>query len=436
MDHAGDHRKVQTAVIGSKDAYRPVFIPFDKHDAQVFRRAHQGATFWCGTLLDGCGKQLSDKIYGDRVCHFAHYPPVRCRRVNVGEDSADHLFIAYALDRWLHGQNRPRQGSFTFNGLEHGTCTGLTVAYGKPRSRVAVQLADVSHADWERADVQATSTSANVDWIFGVGSTMAHRQVERDGYALRVRCVSEGMSRSVLLGFQVPDTAVRWVPLGECQVTLRGIWTPAMADMPNGRAADVDRLAREQRPPTPQIRASTPRRPPQQYITPLSTLGSLADSWGFPGKPAVDAWLYRRGLPRERVRVVLNQLPSKVREGMNFALIGEKLAGNAPARRGLGARIIRARGLHLLSKPPAWSEGSAMLATASRQTNEGLVSPAERHEVSKWLKELRTARRASQPTAVDRAVTRLRLLRHTVSESEATRIRQALAAHERLIGRG
>ncbi|MEV5811333.1 competence protein CoiA family protein [Streptomyces mutabilis] len=57
--------------------------------------------FYCGILLGGCGKQLTAKRYLDKKCHFAHRPPVHCRRTRTGEDSADHLYIGQALRQWL-----------------------------------------------------------------------------------------------------------------------------------------------------------------------------------------------------------------------------------------------------------------------------------------------------------------------------------------------
>ncbi|MFE6554223.1 competence protein CoiA family protein [Streptomyces sp. NPDC057746] len=62
--------------------------------------------FYCGVLLGGCGKKLSPKRYTDKKCHFAHRPPVHCRRTEIGEDSADHLYIGRAVASWLKQQGQ------------------------------------------------------------------------------------------------------------------------------------------------------------------------------------------------------------------------------------------------------------------------------------------------------------------------------------------
>ncbi|KOU01129.1 hypothetical protein ADK87_12420 [Streptomyces sp. NRRL F-4711] len=96
-----DTRKVQTAVIGRAGADTPVFLPYDHDEFDLFMRGRSRDDFYCGTLLGGCGKKLSAKRYTEKKCHFAHRPPVHCRRTANGESSADHLYIGQALTRWL-----------------------------------------------------------------------------------------------------------------------------------------------------------------------------------------------------------------------------------------------------------------------------------------------------------------------------------------------
>ncbi|WP_425458661.1 competence protein CoiA family protein [Actinomadura decatromicini] len=78
------------------------------------RLTYGGRTFWCGTWLGGCGNRLMTKIGKRKVPHFAHYPEMvgECRRRNLDETSADHLFIHRDLKTWLGDQGidirRPR----------------------------------------------------------------------------------------------------------------------------------------------------------------------------------------------------------------------------------------------------------------------------------------------------------------------------------------
>jgi len=101
-----DYRLVQTAVIGDRNSDLPVILPMDPRELDLWRKAHPSYTYWCGLQLDGCGGELSDRRYTNKVCHFAHHPsaPV-CRRTANGESSADHLFIKQGVRRLLDGKN-------------------------------------------------------------------------------------------------------------------------------------------------------------------------------------------------------------------------------------------------------------------------------------------------------------------------------------------
>ncbi|MGW9375001.1 zinc finger domain-containing protein, partial [Streptomyces xanthophaeus] len=76
-------------------------------EVDVFRQRYEHDTFWCGTLLGGCGSQVTTKLYTDRVCHFAHHPAAdgtpHCGRNARGVASADHLYVKAAASAWLRG---------------------------------------------------------------------------------------------------------------------------------------------------------------------------------------------------------------------------------------------------------------------------------------------------------------------------------------------
>jgi hypothetical protein len=88
-------------VLSSAESEEPLMLPMEAIELDVFRHRYRGETFWCGTLLGGCGGQLTTKLYMDRACHFAHHPdpdglPHACGRRARGVNSADHLYDAVA----------------------------------------------------------------------------------------------------------------------------------------------------------------------------------------------------------------------------------------------------------------------------------------------------------------------------------------------------
>jgi hypothetical protein len=103
--------------------------------------------FYCGTLLGGCGKRLTPKLYTEKKCHFAHRPPVHCRRTANGESSADHLYIGRALAQWLARQNhRKAKASYRTVGRPGGTAPEP----GASRLTISVYRLD---GDGRRVDV-------------------------------------------------------------------------------------------------------------------------------------------------------------------------------------------------------------------------------------------------------------------------------------------
>ncbi|WFB83775.1 MULTISPECIES: hypothetical protein [Streptomyces] len=46
-------------------------LPIEAIELDVFRHRYEGEAFWCGTLLGGCGGQLTTKLYTDRACSLS-----------------------------------------------------------------------------------------------------------------------------------------------------------------------------------------------------------------------------------------------------------------------------------------------------------------------------------------------------------------------------
>ncbi|MEV6378040.1 competence protein CoiA family protein [Streptomyces sp. NPDC051773] len=228
-----DTRKVQTAVVGRAESDWPVFLPYDHDDFDRFMRGRTRDDFYCGVLLGGCGKKLSPKRYMDKKCHFAHRSPVRCRRTEIGEDSADHLYIGRAVADWLKQQGQ-RAVQPVYKPKGHQVRTVVDVSYEAGRRLIRVQLARRSKREWEEADAELRFRHSELDWFFGPDSLLANWQIERQGYALRVQCRSLGANRTVEIGTQFPDRPVEWTSLSECTLTPEGIVTPSLLRTTNG----------------------------------------------------------------------------------------------------------------------------------------------------------------------------------------------------------
>ncbi|MFF2779105.1 competence protein CoiA family protein [Streptomyces sp. NPDC058052] len=224
-----DTRKVQTAVLGRSGSDVPAFLPFDHDDFDIFMRGRSREDFYCGILLGGCGKKLTAKRYLEKKCHFAHRPPVHCRRTANGESSADHLYIGKALQEWLSRSCGHPGASVTYPDLGSGPGGAVEVRFGGGRLiRVQMGRAELKtwRSDRERLDLRHPR---GVHWAYGPDSGLAHNEVEVSGHAVRLSCRTEQGTRKVYVGTQRPGHPVAWATLAECRLTDAGVITPALA---------------------------------------------------------------------------------------------------------------------------------------------------------------------------------------------------------------
>ncbi|MCX5194389.1 competence protein CoiA [Streptomyces sp. NBC_00249] len=227
-----DTRKVQTAVVGRAGSDSPVFLPYDPADFDTFMRGRTREDFYCGTLLGGCGKKLTAKRYTDKKCHFAHRPPVHCRRTANGESSADHLYIGQALQRWLRRQGH-RGVAVSYPDLGSGPGGAVELRFASGARLLRVQMDRLPSRTWRDARDRLGRTHADgVHWAYGPDSGLAHNEVEVSGHAVRFSCRTERGTREVYVGTQSGGRAVVFVPLAECRLTDRGIVTSRPADPP------------------------------------------------------------------------------------------------------------------------------------------------------------------------------------------------------------
>ena len=227
-----DTRKVQTAVIGQAESDWPVFLPYDHNDFDRFMRGRTRDDFYCGVLLGGCGKKLTPKRYTEKKCHFAHRPPVHCRRTETGEASADHLYMGQALRRWLLRQGyQDAEVTYLDPGSVHGGA--VEVRFGRSRSRlIRVQLARLSLREWQKTRQRLADRHTHVHWAYGPYCGLSHSEVDAAGHAIRISCRTEGETREVYVGTQYPDNSLAWSALTECRLSNEGIITPRLDTEP------------------------------------------------------------------------------------------------------------------------------------------------------------------------------------------------------------
>ncbi|MEV0179020.1 hypothetical protein AB0I54_06885 [Streptomyces sp. NPDC050625] len=224
-----DGRLVQTAVIGSRNSGRAIILPTDADELTRWRRRHPAYTYWCGTQLGGCGNELSDRLYRDKVCHFAHRPHTSCHRTATGAASADHLFIKDDLAAWA-GRNRLKARA-TSRDLGIGPGDAVDFRVGAARQHVRFQFSRLAHTEWEQARQRLSSESATLDWVFGPGTAQPETMEElydEYGYLLRFRFETQGAVRRIRLRAEDPRRSTDWVSLDVCAMTPEGLRVPGV----------------------------------------------------------------------------------------------------------------------------------------------------------------------------------------------------------------
>ncbi|MGD3111492.1 zinc finger domain-containing protein [Streptomyces sp. YGL11-2] len=247
----GDRRQIQTAVLGSADSDQPLVLPLEAIELDSFRWQHQHDTFWCGHLLGGCGGQLTTKLYTDRVCHFAHHPdptgqPRICERRARDVSSADHLYLKAAAATWL--ADRGHKAAFTFpqpDGAAIGSV--LDIAWDAGNGALRIHLDAAVPPAWDNHDV---------DVVLGMTVPVDDDTLVRRWYVHRVRFESAGTAREVRIGTQAFARGTEWFTLDECDMTERGLSTPAAERIIRARRTPPPRTN-----PPPRTTPTTPRQP-------------------------------------------------------------------------------------------------------------------------------------------------------------------------------
>lgn len=229
----GDTRQIQTAVLTHPESDDPVVCPTDAEELDEFRAEYSGMTFWCGVLLGGCGGQLLTRRGNVRVSHFAHFPDPdgllpECGRRSRGVASADHLYVRAATQAWLRGQGHtPRYRYIDRDEAPVGSLVEIEVG----GHTLLVHMDRTTPPDW---DAEGAG-----DIILGPGVPIDRHTLARRGYVNRVRFVSEGNRRVMMLGTELPHVGTDWgFDLTDCTVDEHGrLITPIVTRDKAARAA-------------------------------------------------------------------------------------------------------------------------------------------------------------------------------------------------------
>ncbi|MGW1189288.1 zinc finger domain-containing protein [Streptomyces sp. NPDC002559] len=229
-----DKRRIQTAVLGGADSDEPLMLPMEAIELDAFRRRHEGDTFWCGTLLGGCGGQLTTKLYSDRACHFAHHAdpdglPHICGRHARGVNSADHLYVKSAAVAWLRARGEGADFDFAQPG---GAPIGSVVDIRFQRAALRVHLDGEVVPEWDEEGHEP---------VLGVSVPVDQDTLIRRWYVHRIRLDSQGTTRQVQIGTEAFARPTEWFGLDECEVTQRGLSTPAVERIVASRSAPPPR---------------------------------------------------------------------------------------------------------------------------------------------------------------------------------------------------
>ncbi|MEU5138041.1 hypothetical protein [Streptomyces californicus] len=246
-----DTRQIQTAVLAGPGSDDPVVCPTDADELDDFRQDFAGETFWCGILLGGCGGQLLTRRGNVRVSHFAHFPDPEgllpeCGRRSRGVASADHLYVRTATQAWLRGQGHTPRYQYS----DHADApAGSLVQIDLGVHTLLLHMDSATPPDWE------ATTAAEV--ILGPGVPIDHRTLLRRGYVHRVKFISEGSQRVMVLGTEVPYVGTDWdFELEDCTFDEHGrLITPVLTRWMTDPAARQDSV--------PQPRTEKPERPVQ-----------------------------------------------------------------------------------------------------------------------------------------------------------------------------
>lgn len=247
------------AVTDGPDGTAVVVVPQDTDEARRLRRAHPRG-FWCGTTGGGCGHQL-ELVAGDvRAKYFrhrageAHYCALADEPEAI-ERSLLHLLLQTILSDWLATQGLD---STIEAPLPEAGRADLRVTLGRLDHTIEVQISSIPVPQWTHRDQRYRGRVQTVTWLFGaqVSQALVAEALTDGGVAFKIAHdehlpLAEVIRPDHILVGTTSHTREDWHPLGECKMTLRGLWTPT-SDLALAEHADWLRKQATPPPPKPQ----------------------------------------------------------------------------------------------------------------------------------------------------------------------------------------
>ncbi|MEU5951482.1 competence protein CoiA family protein [Streptomyces sp. NPDC047525] len=195
-----------------------------------WRQLHPRYTYWCGSLLGGCGEPLTDRRYHSKVCHFAHHPHHTCTRTANGEDSADHLFMKRALHNWIGSQGCKGAVHLPKSATPPGSMIDVDLK-GSLR-QLRFRLRPDSNGSWGLAPGNTDAPGdKEADWVFGLGGPAPKELLDGVGYVFRIRFETHGAERCPYLGVQQRGKGTEWTPFATAALTTDGLSTPTVDEI-------------------------------------------------------------------------------------------------------------------------------------------------------------------------------------------------------------
>ncbi|WP_181587290.1 hypothetical protein [Streptomyces sp. KM273126] len=178
----------------------------------------------------GCGLQLTTKLYTDRVCHFADHPGPDghlhlCGRRARGVSSADHLYAKSAAADWLRSGGKDADFEFVQpEGVRIGSVVDIRFRNGGLR----VHLDQAVEPSWDQGGHEP---------VLGMSVPVDRDTLIDRWYVHRIRLDSEGTARRVRIGTEAFARETEWFALDDCEMTERGLSTPAVEQMVRSRSS-------------------------------------------------------------------------------------------------------------------------------------------------------------------------------------------------------
>ncbi|WP_328765430.1 MULTISPECIES: zinc finger domain-containing protein [unclassified Streptomyces] len=349
-------------------------LPLEAIELDTFRQRHEYDTFWCGLLLGGCGARLTTKLYTDRVCHFAHHPGSEaagheCGRRARGLASADHLYVKSATAAWL--RDRGEEAEFDF-ARPDGAAIGsvLDIRFQSRGLRV--------HLD---RDVEPVWDEDGIEPVLGVSVPVDDKTLVRRWYVHRIRLDSEGTRRRVRIGTEAFARDIEWFALDECEMTGRGLTTPAVERLVQSRSTrPVSRRSTRQarKAPAPQARVGLLLR----KLAEAQKLGSVLVVTQISGEIAAVTGLDEPGQAQSRAAVAGAQVWLKeqaaVREQLFVSLREAVEARDVEVVRTLSVTANATASHARTGEETAIAAAAGALLTADAQERHEEIMAAER----------------------------------------------------------